>query len=106
VSPRAVPARGQIWRYQPVLQRDNRSDLRLIVSADAINTSTVPTVFAVHVVADSTESLLVTPLPPHGWASAGTLEQVMRRRLTEFVATATIEAMEQVDVALRALLEL
>ncbi|MCE0768791.1 type II toxin-antitoxin system PemK/MazF family toxin, partial [Pseudonocardia kujensis] len=96
------PVRGQIWRYQPVLQRENRSDLRLIVSTDAINTSTVPTVFALHVLPEATESLLVAPVAPHGWAAVGTLEQVMRRRLTEHVGTADPEAMEAVDIALRA----
>jgi mRNA-degrading endonuclease toxin of MazEF toxin-antitoxin module len=100
------PSRGQIWRYQPVLQRGNRSDLRLIVSTDAINASSVPTVFALHVLPEATESLLVAPVAPHGWALAGTLEQVMRRRLTEQVGTADAEAMEAVDIALRALLEL
>ena len=105
-APAGSPARGQIWRYQPVLQRENRSDLRLIVSTDAINTSTIPTVFALHVLPEATDSLLMAPVAPHGWASAGTLEQVMRRRLSEQVGTADADAMEAVDIALRALLEL
>ncbi|ODU05235.1 MAG: hypothetical protein ABS81_08200 [Pseudonocardia sp. SCN 72-86] len=105
-DPHGSPARGQVWRYNPVIQRDNRSDLRLIVSTDAINSSAVPTVFALHVLAEATESLLVTPVEPYGWAAAGTLEQVMRRRLVERVGTADATAMENVDIALRALLEL
>lgn len=106
MTPPGQPTRGQIWRYNPVLVRENRSDLRLIVSTDAINSSQVPTVFAVHVLAEGSESLLSVRVDPHGWAPVGTLEQVMRRRLVEHVGDVPVDAMEQVDVALRALLEL
>lgn len=100
------PARGQIWRYDPVLARENRSDLRLIVSTNVLNTAHVPTVFAVHVLSEGNGSLLVVAVEPHGWAAAATLEQVMRRRLIEQVGTVSDDAMAQVDIALRALLEL
>ena len=103
---RAVPARGQIWRYDPVLVRENRSVLRLIVSSDAINGADLPTAFAVHVVPDADDSLLFVAVDPHGWAAAGTLEQVLRRRLSEHIGTVSAESMEAVDIALRALLEL
>jgi mRNA-degrading endonuclease toxin of MazEF toxin-antitoxin module len=101
------PVRGQIWRYTPVLARENRSDLRLIVSTDAINSApAVPVLWAIHVVAEPAESLLSVRVDPHGYALAGTLEQVLRRRLTERLDTVSSELMEQVDVGLRALLEL
>ncbi|WP_232668033.1 type II toxin-antitoxin system PemK/MazF family toxin [Pseudonocardia sp. TRM90224] len=106
MSTAAYPARGEIWRYNPVIVRENRSDLRLIVSTDAVNAANVPTLVAVHVVAQQTESLLSVTIEPYGWAVAGTLEQVMRRRLTERVTVVPAETMEQVDVALRAYLEL
>ncbi|TCK26779.1 type II toxin-antitoxin system PemK/MazF family toxin [Pseudonocardia endophytica] len=100
------PTRGQIWRHDPILGRENRSNLRLIVSSDSIDRADLPTAFAVHVVADASDSLLFVAVDPHGWAAAGTLEQVMRRRLTEQVGVVSDEEMEQVDIALRALLEL
>ena len=102
----ATPARGQIWRYEPVLARDNRSTLRLIVSSDSINHADLPTAFAVHIVPEASDSLLFVTVEPHGWAAAGTLEQVMRRRLSEHVGTVSAESMEPVDIALRALLDL
>ena len=46
--------------------------------------------------------LLAVHLEPHGWASALTIEAVMRRRLIECVDTAAAEVMERVDAALRA----
>jgi mRNA-degrading endonuclease toxin of MazEF toxin-antitoxin module len=45
-------------------------------------------------------------LEPWGWASALTIEAVMRRRLVEQLDTAADNVMEQVDSALRAALEL
>jgi hypothetical protein len=67
------PVRGQIWRYSPVLARENRPDLRLIVSADPINAHTaVPVLWAIHVVAEPVESLLAARVRPDGYALAGT----------------------------------
>jgi mRNA-degrading endonuclease toxin of MazEF toxin-antitoxin module len=43
---------------------------------------------------------------PWGWASALTLERVLRRRLDEHVGRVPDEIIEQVDASLRAVLEL
>lgn len=104
--PVSNPRRGEVWRYDPVMHREGRSVLRLIVSADSVNTADgLPSVWGVHVVADSAENLLSVPVG-ESWASVLTLEPVLRRRLVELVGEATSEQLDQVDVALRALLEL
>ncbi len=101
--------RGEIWRYDPVIRRGNAPALRLIVSADGINIAEIsdaPVVFGVHLLPSDPGKLLAVRVEPHGWASAMTLEAVIRRRLIEHVDTVDPEAMELVDSALRAALEL
>jgi mRNA-degrading endonuclease toxin of MazEF toxin-antitoxin module len=99
--------RGEVWRYRPVLDRPGQSRLRLIVSADAINAAEgLPVVLGLHILDSDPGGLLAVHIAPHGWASALTIEAVVRRRLVEPVATATAEAMELLDAALRAAQEL
>jgi mRNA-degrading endonuclease toxin of MazEF toxin-antitoxin module len=95
--------RGEVWRYRPVLRRPGQSTLRLIVSADAINaTEDLPVVLGLHILDSDPGGLLAVPIPPHGWASALTIEAVLRQRLVEHVHTAAPETLELVDAALRA----
>lgn len=95
--------RGEVWRYRPVLDRPGQSTLRLIVSADAINVAdSLPVVLGLHILDSDPGGLLAVPIAPHGWASALTIEAIIRRRLVEPVDTATAGAMELVDAALRA----
>jgi hypothetical protein len=76
--------RGDVYRYQPVIQREGQSNLRVIVSDDAINdTNEVPTVYAMHVVADDPGSLLAVRLGEFGWAFALEVDRPLRRRLIE-----------------------
>jgi mRNA-degrading endonuclease toxin of MazEF toxin-antitoxin module len=101
--------RGEIWRYDPVIRRGDAPVLRLIVSADGINLAEpadAPVVFGVHLLPNDPGKLLAVQVEPHGWASALTLEAVIRRRLVEHVATVDPEVMELVDGALRAALDL
>jgi mRNA-degrading endonuclease toxin of MazEF toxin-antitoxin module len=99
--------RGEIWRYRPVLERPGQSTLRLIVSADGVNAAVgLPVVLGLHVLSSDPGGLLAVRIEPHGWASALTVEAVMRRRLVEHIGTAGGDAMELVDAALRAAQEL
>lgn len=99
--------RGQVWRYDPVLSRPGQSTTRLIVSAEGINDAeSLPIVFGVHVLDSDPGDLLAVPVEPWGWASALTLERVMRRRLVELLGTLPDDTLEQVDASLRAVLEL
>ncbi len=96
-----------MWRYRPVLDRPGQSTLRLIVSADSINAAEgLPVVLGLHILSSDPGGLLAVHIEPHGWASALTIEAVMRRRLVERIDTATAETMELVDAALRAAQEL
>lgn len=95
--------RGDLYRYQPVIQREGQSNLRLIVSDDAINANDqIPAVFAMHVVADDPGGLLAVRIGDVGWAFALEIDRPLRRRLVEKVGEATAEEMEAVDNALRA----
>lgn len=99
--------RGEIWRYQPVAARPGHPTLRLIVSADAINTNDqVPVVLTVHLVDTDPDSLLAVRVGEHGWARALSVEPAMRKRLVEHVGTAEHATMEQVSNALRAVQDL
>jgi mRNA-degrading endonuclease toxin of MazEF toxin-antitoxin module len=99
--------RGEVWRYQPVVERPGQSTLRLIISADAINeTVELPVVLGLQLVSRDPGGLLAVQVEPHGWASALTIEAVLRRRLVEPVSSASPEAMDAVDAALRAAQEL
>lgn|GEM_PF-2427692 len=101
--------RGEIWRYDPVIRRSDAPTLRLIVSADGINTADradAPVVFGVHLLPTDPGKLLAVRIDPHGWASAMTLETVIRRRLIEPVDTVDPELMDLVDGGLRAALDL
>lgn len=98
--------RGEVWRYQPVAIRPGASTLRLIVSADAVNTADLPVVLAVHIVPDDPDSLLAVRVGEQGWARALSIEPVMRSRLVERVAVADAETMEHLAAALRAVQDL
>jgi hypothetical protein len=101
--------RGEIWRYDPVVRRGDLPTLRLIVSADGINfadQADAPVVLGVHLLPSDPGKLLAVRIEPYGWASAMTLEAVIRRRLVEHVASVDRDVMELVDGALRAALDL
>jgi mRNA-degrading endonuclease toxin of MazEF toxin-antitoxin module len=78
----------------------------LVVSADVINASETPWVLGIHLVDPDPKSVLVQRIGDHGWAVVTTIERVVRSRLGEQLGTATPEEMEQVDIALKACLDL
>lgn len=98
--------RGDLWVYTPVIPRPGISILRLVVSADVINESEIPWVLGFHLVSDDPGSLFAPRIGDHGWAVATTTERVIKSRLGERIGTATLEEMTQVDIALRAALDL
>jgi mRNA-degrading endonuclease toxin of MazEF toxin-antitoxin module len=96
--------RGEIWEYQPVLAREGEPRLRLIVSNDAINRDPdLVVVRGLRVLEADPGGLLSVRIGDHGWASAMTSENVIRRRLVEQVGTASSEEMEAVEVAIAAM---
>jgi len=89
------------------MNRQGQSTVRLIVSANGINDAeSLPIVFGLHVLDSDPGQLLAVHVAPWGWASALTLERVMRRRLVEQLATVPDDVLEQVDASLLAALEL
>lgn len=99
--------RGEIYRFEPVIQRAGQSTTRLVVSSDVINDNErIPYCFAMHVVDDPPESLLAVSLGDHGWAFALETDRPLKRQLTKQLGTASPEQMEQVDSAMRAVFEL
>lgn len=99
--------RGEVWRYQPVINRPGQPTLRLIVSTDAVNTTLdMPIVLAVQVVDTDPGSVLAVKVGEHGWARALSVEPVTRGRLSERVGVAPPDAMEAVGTALRVSMDL
>ncbi|MEQ3549285.1 hypothetical protein WIS52_02275 [Pseudonocardia nematodicida] len=99
--------RGEVWAYRPALERPGQSLARLIVSASGINDDEgLPTVVGLKVLDSDPGGLLAVRVDPHGWASALTIEPVLRPRLTERLGEAPGESMEQVERALTAMLDL
>jgi mRNA-degrading endonuclease toxin of MazEF toxin-antitoxin module len=98
--------RGEVWQYTPVLPRPGVSTTRLVVSANVINESEIPWVLGVHLVDHDPESVLAQRIGDYGWAVVTTVERVVRSRLGQQLGTATPEEMEQVDIALKACLDL
>lgn len=92
--------------YVPVIPRPGISTMRLVVSTNVINESESPWVLGLHLVSDDPGSLLAPRIGDHGWAMATTIERVMRSRLAEQAGAATPEEMTQVDIALKACLDL
>lgn len=99
--------RGEIYRFEPVIQRAGQSTTRLVVSSDVVNDNErIPYCFAMHVVADPPDSLLAVSLGDRGWAFALEVDRPLKRQLTEQLGTASPEQMEQVENAMRAVFEL
>jgi len=102
-----VLVRGEVWRYKPVVQRKGRSELRLIVSADAMNNDRdMPTVYVARITAADTGSLISARIGDHGWAQLTLIERALKSRLVERLGVATSDELEAVGIALRAVFEL
>ncbi|GAA3087277.1 hypothetical protein GCM10010464_58860 [Pseudonocardia yunnanensis] len=96
--------RGEIWVYQPVISREGEPRLRLIVSNDAINhDEQLVVVRGLRIFDADPGGLLAVRIEPHGWASAMSSENVIRRRLVEKIGEATSDEMEAVGVAIAAM---
>jgi hypothetical protein len=98
--------RGGVYAYAPVLPRPGQSLLRLIVSADALNDSSIPITLGLQVVDHDPGGLLSVHLDGHGWAVVTTVEQVMKRRTGELAGRISTDEQHAVDNALCAALEL
>lgn len=98
--------RGELWRYEPVINRPGRPRARLIVTADSVNRNeALPVVYVMHVVDTDPQSLLAVRIEGHGWAIATEIDRPIRKRLVERIGEASSTEMEQIDNALRAVFD-
>lgn len=97
--------RGEVWRYDPVINRPGLSILRVILSADGWNADPENRiVMGAHVV-DRDRGGLVNVGTAHGWVALTTIEPILRRRLIEQVGALTDDELAAVDMAFRALFD-
>ena len=90
-----------------MIARAGQPTSRLVVSADSVNRNeALPVVYVMHVVDTDPGSLLAVRIGEHGWALATEIDRPVRKRLVEKLGEATAAEMEQVDNALRAVLDL
>jgi mRNA-degrading endonuclease toxin of MazEF toxin-antitoxin module len=95
--------RGEIWRYAPVIHREGATNLRLVISAAAINENPdFVVVLTLQIVNTDPGGLLAVCTEPYGWVSALAIEATLKRRLTERVGAVDQTTMDQVATALRA----
>lgn len=97
--------RGEVWRYGPKGPRGER--LILIVSGLGINSDDRrPWLTGIDIIPRDPHDLLAIPVAGHGWADASTVVRIFRRWLTDRVDVLDPADLDNVDVALRAALDL
>jgi mRNA-degrading endonuclease toxin of MazEF toxin-antitoxin module len=97
------PHRGDIWTYQALA----RTKTVLVVTADELNTAGLPmTMDVTDVRPVGVRAMLATPLPGHGYILARSLVQADRDRFRDLLGQAPADAMDQVGIATRAMLDL
>jgi beta-glucosidase-like glycosyl hydrolase len=98
--------RGEVYLYEPAIAlppRRGRSNLRLIVSSDELNTRPGQRlVRGVQVLTEDPGELLAVPTA-HGFAAVMTSEVIIARRLVQLVGAVTADELAAVDVAIRAM---
>jgi hypothetical protein len=96
--------RGEVCTYEP--QGSPRQQLVVIVSSDGVNDSPRPWLLGVPIRADDPQDILAVPIEGHGWADVASLTRFYRRWLAKRVDMLESSAVERLDTALRAALDL
>lgn len=96
--------RGEIWAYRP--SASPRQPLVVLISSDGINQSTRTWLLGAPIAVDDPQDILAVPVAGHGWADASNISRFYRRWLAERVGAIDAEALERLDSALRAALDL
>ncbi len=96
--------RGEVWSYSP--QGTPRHLFVVIVSSDGINLSPRRWLLGAPVLPRDPDDILAVPVAGRGWMHAGILTRCYRPWLTERVDALAAEAVEAMDRALRAALDL
>lgn len=97
--------KGEVWAYRPPVQ-PARERTVLLLSSDGVNESERPWLLGTELLDEDPRDILGVPLDSRYWISTLNLTRLYRAWLVERVAEVDQETLEQVDVALRAALDL
>ncbi len=96
--------RGEVWAYTP--RGLPRLRNVVLISSDGINDSERPWLLGVELTAEDPGDILAVPVPGHGWVFAGNVSRVYRGWLIQRVDRVDTDALDRLEGALRAALEL
>ncbi|MGH3439552.1 MAG: hypothetical protein ACRDRN_24230 [Sciscionella sp.] len=96
--------RGEVWGYSP--QGFTHRRTVVIVSSDGINDSARPWVLGTDVVRTNPQDILSVQLDTSTWVSALYVTRLYRGWFSEKAGALDTAALDQLDVALRAALDL
>lgn len=98
--------RGEVRLYSNMVSRARGPVARLVVAAQSVlDNPEVPTVTTLLVYADARAGLLSVPVGDIGYASALAPEASLRSLVGEVLHTCSPDELEQIDVAIRAALD-
>jgi len=97
--------RGEIWTYHPPTH-PTRERTVLVLSSDGVNESDRPWLLGAELLDYDPQDILGVPLDSRFWVSTLTLTRLYRKWFDERIAEVDQAVQEQVDIALRAALDL
>jgi hypothetical protein len=97
--------RGEVWTYRPPTQ-PARERTVLLLSSDGVNESDRPWLLGTELLDQDPQDILGVPVDSRFWISTLFLTRLYRGWFTERVAEIDQAVQEQVDIALRAALDL
>ncbi|MFI9506908.1 hypothetical protein [Nocardia sp. NPDC052566] len=96
--------RGELWIYHP--HGSPRRRTIVLISSDGINESPRPWLIAAEVMDENPRDILAVPVVGHGWVHAGNIGRIYRDWLAHRVDEMEPEALDRLDTALRAAMDL
>lgn len=97
--------RGEIWTYQPPTKA-TRERTVLVLSSDGVNDSERPWLLGTELLETDPGDILGVPLDSRLWVSTLNVTRLYRLWFVQHVADIDDGVQEQVDIALRAALDL
>jgi mRNA-degrading endonuclease toxin of MazEF toxin-antitoxin module len=97
--------RGEVWTYQPPTE-PARERTVVLLSSDGVNDSERPWLLGTELLDRDPQDILGVALDSRFWVSTLNLTRLYRPWLNERIAEINQEVQEQIDVALRAALDL
>ncbi|WP_158883715.1 hypothetical protein [Amycolatopsis anabasis] len=97
--------RGEVWTYQPPT-RTTRERTVLLLSSDGVNDSERPWLLGTELLEEDPQDILGVQIDGRYWVSTLNLTRLYRAWLNDRVAEISHGVQEQVDIALRAALDL